>query len=148
MKKIIRLTESDLTRIVKQIISENDKKLKSLNEGAVLKYSNPLPAEISKSLDKKNKNGKVKHNVFKIVTKNTTRYYSIIGNTYITGRHELNFKDIVKKSNGDMVFNRFVKGGVESQNIPFSKMKTLLIAMSKGQQKINPSTGLYFNKLS
>ena len=67
MKKIIRLTESDLTRIVKQIISENDKKLKSLNEGAVLKYSNPLPAEISKSLDKKNKNGKVKHNVFKIV---------------------------------------------------------------------------------
>ena len=148
MKKIISLTESDLTRIVKQIISENDKKLKSLNEGAVLKYSNPLPAEISKSLDKKKKNGKARQNVFKIVTKNTTRYYSIIGNTYITGRHELNFKDIVKKSNGDMVFNRFVKGGVKAQNIPFSKMKTVLTAMSKGQQQINPSTGLYFNKIS
>ena len=148
MKKIISLTESDLTRIVKQIISENDKKLKSLNEGAVLKYSNPLPAEISKSLDKKKKNGKARENVFKVVTKNTTRYYSIIGNTYITGRHELNFKDIVKKSNGDMVFNRFVKGGVKPQTIPFSKMKTVLTAMSKGQQEINPSTGLYFNKIS
>lgn len=148
MKKIIRLTESDLTRIVKQIISENDKKLKSLNEGAVLKYSNPLPAEISKSLDKKKKNGKARQNVFKIVTKNTTRYYSIIGNTMLTGRHELHFKDIVKKSNGDMVFNRFVGGGVKAQNIPFSKMKTLLIAMSKGEQKINPAPGLYFNKLS
>ena len=148
MKKIISLTESDLTRIVKQIISENDKKLKSLNEGAVLKYSNPLPAEISKSLDKKNKSGKAAQNVFKIVTKNTTRYYNIIGNTYITGRHELNFKDIVKKSNGDMVFNRFVKGGVKAQTIPFSKMKTVLTAMSKGQQKINPAPGIYFNKIS
>ena len=148
MKKIIRVTESDLTRIVKQIISENDKKLKSLNEGAVLKYSNPLPAEISKSLDKKNKAGKAAQNVFKIVTNNTTRYYNIIGDTYITGRHELNFKDIVKKSNGDMVFNRYVKGGVEPKTIPFTKMKTLLTAMSKGQGKINPVTGIYFNKLS
>ncbi len=147
MKKIIRLTESDLTRIVKQIISENDKKLKSLNEGAVLKYSNPLPAEISKSLDKKNKSGKAAQNVFKIVTKNTTRYYSIIGNTLLS-TYELNFKDIVKKSNGDMIFNRYVKGGTDPQTIPFSKMKTVLTAMSKGQQKINPVTGIYFNKLS
>ena len=147
MKKIIRLTESDLTRIVKQIISENDKKLKSLNEGAVLKYSNPLPAEISKSLDKKNKSGKAAQNVFKIVTKNTTRYYNIIGNTLLS-TYELNFKDIVKKSNGDMIFNRYVKGGTDPQTIPFSKMKTVLTAMSKGQQKINPVTGIYFNKLS
>ena len=147
MKKIIRLTESDLTRIVKQIISENDKKLKSLNEGAVLKYSNPLPAEISKSLDKKNKSGKAAQNVFKIVTKNTPRYYNIIGDTWLN-KYELNFKSISKKSNGDMVFNRYVKGGVEPKTIPFAKMKTVLTAMSKGQQKINPSTGLYFNKLS
>ena len=147
MKKIIRVTESDLTRIVKQIISENDKKLKSLNEGAVLKYSNPLPAEISKSLDKKNKAGKAAQNVFKIVTNNTTRYYNIIGNTLLS-TYELNFRDIVKKSNGDMVFNRYVKGGVEPKTIPFTKMKTLLTAMSKGQGKINPVTGIYFNKLS
>tara|TARA_R110000803_G_scaffold7362_1_gene23670 strand:+ start:1949 stop:2392 length:444 start_codon:yes stop_codon:yes gene_type:complete len=147
MKKIISLTESDLTRIVKQIISENDKKLKRLNEGAVLKYSNPLPAEISKSLDKKNKAGKAAQNVFKIVTNNTTRYYNIIGNTWM-GRYELNFKDIVKKSNGDMIFNRWVEGGVKPQTISFSKMKTVLTAMSKGQQQINPVTGIYFNKLS
>lgn len=148
MKKIISLTESDLTRIVKQIISENDKKLKSLNEGAVLKYSNPLPAEISKSLDKKNKSGKAAQNVFKIVTKNTTRYYSIVGDTWVTAPVDLNFKSISKKSNGDMVFNRYVKGGTDPETIPFSKMKTVLTAMSKGQQEINPVTGIYFNKLS
>ena len=148
MKKIISLTESDLTRIVKQIISENDKKLKSLNEGAVLKYSNPLPAEISKSLDKKKKNGKARQNVFKIVTKNTTRYYSIIGNTLLTGRNELHFRDISKKSDGAMVFNRFVKGGTDPKIISFSKMKAVLIGMSKGQQKINPTAGIYFNKIS
>ena len=147
MKKIISLTESDLTRIVKQIISENDKKLKSLNEN-VLKYSSPLPAEISKSLDKKKKNGKARQNVFKIVTKNTTRYYSIIGNTLLTGRNELHFRDISKKSDGAMVFNRFVKGGVKAEIIPFSKMKTVLTAMSKGHQKINPAPGIYFNKIS
>ena len=64
------------------------------------------------------------------------------------GRHELNFKDIVKKSNGDMIFNRWVEGGVKPQTIPFSKMKTVLTAMSKGQQQINPVPAIYFNKLS
>ena len=67
MKKVIKLTESKLISLIERV----------LNEGTVLKYSKPIPAEISKSLDKK-RNGKSRQNVFKIVTKNTTRYYSIM----------------------------------------------------------------------
>ena len=137
MKKVIKLTESKLISLIERV----------LNEGTVLKYSKPIPAEISKSLDKK-RNGKSRQNVFKIVTNNTTRYYSIVGNTWVTGRDELNFKSISKKSNGDMVFNRFVKGGTDPKIISFSKMKAVLIGMSKGQQKINPTAGIYFNKIS
>jgi hypothetical protein len=125
----------------------HDKKLKGLNESAVLKYTNPLSAEISKSLDKRGKNGKPRQNIFKIITNNTTRYYSIVGDTLITGRNNLNFKSIVKKSNGDMIFYRYVKGGTEPHKIEFSKMKDLLMRMSKGQSKINPGFGLYFYKL-
>ena len=137
MKKVIKLTESKLISLIERV----------LNEGTVLKYSKPIPAEISKSLDKK-RNGKSRQNVFKIVTNNTTRYYSIVGDTWVTGRDELNFKSISKKSNGDMVFNRFVKGGTDPKIISFSKMKAVLIGMSKGQQKINPIAGIYFNKIS
>ncbi len=137
MKKVIKLTESKLISLIERV----------LNEGTVLKYSKPIPAEISKSLDKK-RNGKSRQNVFKIVTNNTTRYYSIVGDTWVTGRDELNFKSISKKSNGDMVFNRFVKGGTDPEIISFSKMKAVLIGMSKGQQKINPIAGIYFNKIS
>lgn len=137
MKKVIKLTESKLISLIERV----------LNEGTVLKYSKPIPAEISKSLDKK-RNGKSRQNVFKIVTNNTTRYYSIVGDTWVTGRDELNFKSISKKSNGDMVFNRFVKGGTDPKIISFSKMKAVLIGMSKGQQKINPTAGIYFNKIS
>tara|TARA_R110000823_G_scaffold50627_2_gene126853 strand:+ start:225 stop:638 length:414 start_codon:yes stop_codon:yes gene_type:complete len=137
MKKVIKLTESKLISLIERV----------LNEGTVLKYSKPIPAEISKSLDIK-RNGKSRQNVFKIVTNNTTRYYSIVGNTWVTGRDELNFKSISKKSNGDMVFNRFVKGGTDPKIISFSKMKAVLIGMSKGQQKINPTAGIYFNKIS
>tara|TARA_B110000881_G_C18083997_1_gene274991 strand:+ start:91 stop:504 length:414 start_codon:yes stop_codon:yes gene_type:complete len=137
MKKVIKLTESKLISLIERV----------LNEGTVLKYSKPIPAEISKSLDIK-RNGKSRQNVFKIVTNNTTRYYSIVGNTWVTGRDELNFKSISKKSNGDMVFNRFVKGGTDPKIISFSKMKAVLIGMSKGQQKINPIAGIYFNKIS
>ena len=137
MKKVIKLTESKLISLIERV----------LNEGTVLKYSKPIPAEISKSLDKK-RNGKSRQNVFKIVTNNTTRYYSIVGDTWVTGRDELNFKSISKKSNGDMVFNRFVKGGIDPEIISFSKMKEVLIGMSKGQQKINPTAGIYFNKIS
>ena len=36
MKKVIRLTESDLTRIVKRVINEGKKKVKGLAEGKVL----------------------------------------------------------------------------------------------------------------
>lgn len=125
----------------------HDKKLKGLNESAVLKYSNPLPAELSKTLDKRGKNGKPRQNIFKIITNNTTRYYSIVGDTMITGRNNLNFKSIVKKSNGDMIFYRYVKGGTEPQKVPYSKMKDILIRMSKGQSKINPIFGLYFYKV-
>jgi hypothetical protein len=137
MKKVIKLTESKLISLIERV----------LNEGTVLKYSKPIPAEISKSLDIK-RNGKSRQNVFKIVTNNTTRYYSIVGDTWVTGRDELNFKSISKKSNGDMVFNRFVKGGTDPKIISFSKMKAVLIGMSKGQQKINPTAGIYFNKIS
>ena len=137
MKKVIKLTESKLISLIERV----------LNEGTVLKYSKPIPSEISKSLDIK-RNGKSRQNVFKIVTNNTTRYYSIVGNTWVTGRDELNFKSISKKSNGDMVFNRFVKGGTDPKIISFSKMKAVLIGMSKGQQKINPTAGIYFNKIS
>ena len=137
MKKVIKLTESKLISLIERV----------LNEGTVLKYSKPIPAEISKSLDIK-RNGKSRQNVFKIVTNNTTRYYSIVGNTWVTGRDELNFKSISKKSNGDMVFNRFVKGGTDPEIISFYKMKAVLIGMSKGQQKINPIAGIYFNKIS
>lgn len=125
----------------------HDKKLKGLNESAVLKYTNPLSAEISKSLDKRGKNGKPRQNIFKIITNNTTRYYSIVGDTFVTGRNNLNFKSIVKKSNGDMIFYRYVKGGTEPHKIEFSKMKDILMRMSKGQSKINPGFGLYFYKV-
>lgn len=146
MKKTIRLTESELTRLVKRILNESDKELNSINESAVLKYSNPLTAEISKSLDKKN-NGKPRQNIFKVVTNNTTRYYSIVGNTFLTGRNELNFKDLVKKSNGDMVFNRYVKGGTDAETIPFKQMSKVLVDMSRGVKQINPYPGIYFNKV-
>ena len=140
MKKVIKLTESKLISLIEKV----------LNEGTVLKYSNPLPAEISKSLDKKGKDGRPRQNVFKIVTKNTPRYYSIKSEGW-GQKDELNFQKIKKKSNGDLEFYRWVKDGVDMETIDFSVMSKVITDMSKGKPKIHGGgdlgVNIYFYKL-
>ena len=140
MKKVIKLTESKLISLIERV----------LNEGTVLKYDSPLPAEISKSLDKKGKDGRPRQNVFKIVTKNTPRYYSIKSVGW-SGTDELNFQKIKKKSNGDLEFYRWVKDGVDMETIKFSVMSKVITDMSNGKPKIHGGgamgVNIYFYKL-
>jgi len=140
MKKVIKLTESKLISLIERV----------LNEGTVLKYGSPLPAEISKSLDKKGKDGRPRQNVFKIVTKNTPRYYSIKSVGW-SGTDELNFQKIKKKSNGDLEFYRWVKDGVDMETIKFSVMSKVITDMSNGKPKIHGGgamgVNIYFYKL-
>ena len=140
MKKVIQLTESKLISLIERV----------LNEGTVLKYGSPLTAEISKSLDKKGKDGRPRQNVFKIVTKNTPRYYSIKSVGW-SGTDELNFQKIKKKSNGDLEFYRWVKDGVDMETIKFSVMSKVITDMSNGKPKIHGGgamgVNIYFYKL-
>ena len=140
MKKVIKLTESKVISLIERV----------LNEGTVLKYGRPLPAEISKSLDKKGKNGRPRQDVFKIVTKNTTRYYSIKSVGW-SSTDNLNFQKIKKKSNGDLEFYRWVKDGVDMETIKFSVMSKVITDMSNGKPKIHGGgamgVNIYFYKL-
>ena len=132
MTRIIRLTESDLTRIVRRVITEG---------ADTLKYTNPMKAEISKSVSEG------KHNIIAIKTNNVTRKYKIIGTNPFGKDFSLNFKDLVKKSNGDLIFNRYVKGGIDPQVISFNDVSDIITQSSKNVSDINPAVGLHFIKI-
>ncbi len=140
MTRIIRLTERDLTRIVKRVITEG-------GDSTTLKYTNPMKAEISKDTV----GGK--HNIIAIKTNDVTRKYKIIGTNPFGTDFSLSFKDLVKKKNGDLIFNRYVEktknnpSGIDPQVISFNNVSDIITQSSKNVSDINPAVGLHFIKI-
>jgi hypothetical protein len=107
---------------------------------SVLKYSNPMDSTIAKD----STGGR--QNVVAIKANGITRKYKIIGSLLLKS-YDLNFKDLEKKPNGDMVFNRYVKGGVDPQTISFNQVADIIKSAAKGASEISPVTGITFYKI-
>lgn len=81
------------------------------------------------------------------------KIYEILGDPIIGSDKKINFKNIYKKSNGDLVFNRWVSGGkTEPHEIPKSDIYTYLIKPFKGgvseiRYDISPLGDLVFKKV-
>ena len=108
--------------------------------GAQITYSNPFAATLKKDTSSD------KQNVIAITANNTTRKYRVVGNAMFT-TYDLNFRDLVKKENGDLIFNRYVEGGVDPQRITFAQVSDILKQAAKGTADINPVTGIHFYKI-
>ena len=126
MKKVIRLTESDLVRIVKKVLKED--------------YTSKNPDMKIKKLDWNNTSNEI------VVSSNGKNYaYKIIYtelNPFSSCKTEednckVNFKDIGQEGN-NLIINRWVEGGkTEKINISFEDLKNL----STGSKLIK-STGI------
>jgi len=112
----------------------------SVSTATAITYSNPLDATM-----KKDTSGG-KQNVVAITANNTTRKYRVVGSALVQ-TYDLNFRDLVKKPNGDLIFNRYVEGGVDPQKITFSQVSDILQKAAKGVADINPVTGIHFYKI-
>lgn len=119
---------------------EDIESAESASTAATITYSNPLAATM-----KKDTSGG-KQNVIAITANNTTRKYRVVGSALIQ-TYDLNFKDLEKKPNGDLLFNRYVSGGVDPQKITFSQVSDILQQAAKGVADINPVTGIHFYKI-
>ena len=108
--------------------------------GAQITYSNPFAATLKKDTSSD------RQNVIAITANNTTRKYRVVGNAMFT-TYDLNFRDLVKKENGDLIFNRYVEGGVDPQRITFAQVSDILKQAAKGTADINPVTGIHFYKI-
>jgi hypothetical protein len=119
---------------------EETESAESASTAATITYSNPLAATMKKDTS----DGK--QNVIAITANNTTRKYRVVGNV-VFKEYDLNFKDLVKKENGDLIFNRYVEKGVDPQKITFSQVSDVLQQAAKGVADINPVTGIHFYKI-
>lgn len=119
MKKIIRLTEGDLQRIVKKVLSEG--------------VSNPGVSYGVKGGTINIKKNDGAGNRIDVCFGERCKTYEIWGDPIMGSDNKINFKNIYKKSNGDLVFNRWVSGGkTEPHKIPKSDIYTYLIKPFKG----------------
>ena len=114
---------------------EDTESAESASTAATITYSNPLDATM-----KKDTSGG-KQNVIAITAK-----YRVVGSALVQ-TYDLNFRDLVKKPNGDLIFNRYVEGGVDPQKITFSQVSDILQKAAKGVADINPVTGIHFYKI-
>lgn len=116
------------------------------NPNAVLSYANP-------KVDVKKHLSKTRFNLIDIITGTRTYTYKIIG-TEATLKPpfvqdvDLNFKYIKKERDGAMIFGRYVKGGVEDETIPYSKVAPLLRDLMTGVKEASPVTGITFYKIN
>jgi len=111
--KII-LTESQLYNIIEGVLREDDSDegVKYGVKGGLLKI-------------KKNNSG---GNRIDVCFGERCKRYEILGDPVIGSDKKINFKNMYKKSNGDLVFNRWVKGGkTEPHVIPKTDIYTYLI---------------------
>ena len=123
MRKVARLTESDISRIVKKVISEDyvsknpDIKIKKLDWN---KTSNEIVVTSG------NKNFSYKLN-----------YSERFGAADGSDKYKINFKDI-SQSGTDLIINRWVSGGkTEPIKISFDDIKSLA-----NGEKLTKDTGL------
>jgi hypothetical protein len=80
-------------------------------------------------------------------TSGKTWTYEVLGYEIFKGQVDLNFKYIDKKSDGSLVFGRYVSGGVEDTIIPMgSQLIDLLNKLAMGQNA-NPVPGLNFKRV-
>jgi hypothetical protein len=114
--------------------------VESAEAATLITYANPLAATLKKDTSTG------KENVVSITTNNTTRKYRVVGSALVK-TYDLNFKNLVKKSNGDLIFNRYVEGGVDPQTITFLQVSDVLKQAAKGVSDINPVTGIHFYKI-
>jgi len=125
---------------MERFVKKYDQYLNESEMASSVSYSNPLQVLISKDFSKG------KQNMLKVVSNNTTRYYKIVGSAMFKD-YDLNFKSIRKKSNGDLLFDRYISGGIDTAVIPFSKMSDAIKSMSKGENDVNPAIGIHFFKV-
>lgn len=115
------------------------------NPYAVLHYENPN-VDIKKHLSEN------KFNLIDIIIGGRTRTYKIIG-TEVTLTPpfskdvNLNFKYIKKEKDGSLIFGRYVKDGVDPFQIPYSKVKPLLMELADGKAEVSPVPGITFYKI-
>ena len=110
--KII-LTESQLYNIIEGVLREDDaNEVEYGVKGGLLKI-------------KKNNSG---GNRIDVCFGERCKRYEILGDPLIGSDKKINYKNIYKKSNGDLVFNRWVEGGkTEPRVIPKTDIYTYLI---------------------
>jgi hypothetical protein len=127
--KVIRLTESDLRRIVKRVMNEGVLREDDSDEG--VKYG--VKGGLLKI--KKNNSG---GNRIDVCFGERCERYEILGDPKVGSDEKINFKNMYKKSNGDLVFNRWVEGGKTKPHvIPKTDIYTYLIKPFKeGKSKI------------
>lgn len=141
----IKLFESWLAEEAEEILSW-DETGSTPGPDAVLRYTNP-------KVDVKKHKSSTRFNLIDIITSGRTYTYKIIGTeATITPPFikdvDLNFKYIKKESNGDMIFGRYVKGGVDDETIPYSKVAPLLKDLMAGAKEASPVTGITFYKIN
>ena len=110
--KII-LTESQLYNIIEGVLREDDaNEVEYGVKGGLLKI-------------KKNNSG---GNRIDVCFGGRCKRYEILGDPLMGSDKKINYKNIYKKSNGDLVFNRWVEGGkTEPHVIPKTDIYTYLI---------------------
>jgi len=126
MKKVIRLTESDLVKIIKKVLRED--------------YTSKNPDIKIKKVDWNNSGNEI------VVSSGGKNYAYKINytelNPFSSCRSEednckVNFKDISQEGN-NLIINRWIEGGkTEKINIPFEDLKNL----STGS-RVEKSTGI------
>ena len=117
--QVVRLTESDLRRIVKRVMNEGILREDNSTDG--VKYG--VKGGLLKI--KKNDSG---GNRIDVCFGERCKRYEILGDPLIGSDKKINFKNIYKKSNGDLVFNRWVeRGKTEPHVIPKTDIYTYLI---------------------
>jgi len=111
MKKVIRLTESDLVKIVKKVLNED--------------YASKNPDIKIKKVDWNNSGNEIvvssggKNYAYKI------NYEEFLGSADGSDNYKVNFKDISQSGN-DLIINRWISGGkTEPIKISFNDLKNL-----------------------
>lgn len=140
----VKLFEAWLTE--EEMLSWDTEASPDPNPNAVLSYANP-------KVDVKKHLSKTRFNLIDIITGTRTHTYKIIGTEAtlkppFVQNVDLNFKYIKKERDGAMIFGRYVKGGVEDETIPYSKVAPLLRELMAGVKEASPVTGITFYKIN
>lgn len=137
-KKLFDTESSDIAENMRRFGTKN------LTE-SVIKYKKPNPVTFEKDTTLKDpESGNPRQNVIKI-TNNISGdrvWYKLIG-TSPFGTWDLNFKSIGQDSNYNLIFNRYIDGGISVEEISLEDVHSIIPDLAKGKSviKISKSIG-------